>query len=355
MAIKQKLGDLLVRDGLITESDLRTMLAQQRQHGGRLGEHLVRVNLCTEEQIAQALARQLNIPFNDMSDPPAPALSKLIPHEKATKFQALAMGNNPFASRLPVAFGDPTDLKATMEIEKVVGRPIQILSGPALLVRRAIEAAYNSIDLRDEGTSEFQVTDVRGGARSGGGRRRAERERHRAHRGGAGGAAGGDSAAHRARRGAGRFRRRGAADGVGDGGPAHRARVLHARGADEEAPVLNFEARAAGADFAGARILEAETFGSGQIDHRAVEERRAGAIDRDAHCPRVDDRVFGARFFHEIEIVGEAVAPAGDDGDAQQPALDVGLRGASLDCFDGALRDGQRLSLRHSQRLQFLV
>ena len=155
MAIKQKLGDLLVRDGLITESDLRTMLAQQRQHGGRLGEHLVRVNLCTEEQIAQALARQLNIPFNDMSDPPAPALSKLIPHEKATKFQALAMGNNPFASRLPVAFG-----------EKVVGRPIQILSGPALLVRRAIEAAYNSIDLRDEGTSEFQVTDVRGGARS---------------------------------------------------------------------------------------------------------------------------------------------------------------------------------------------
>ncbi|MCA1828324.1 MAG: hypothetical protein ABR567_19720 [Myxococcales bacterium] len=166
MAIKQRLGDLLVKDGLITEADLRTMLAQQRQHGGRLGEHLVRVNLCSEEQIAQALARQLNIPFNDMTDPPAPALSKLIPHDKATKFQALAMGNNPFAARLPVAFGDPTDMKATMEIEKIVGRPIQIQSGPALMVRRAIEAAYNSIDLRDEGTSEFQVTDVRGGARS---------------------------------------------------------------------------------------------------------------------------------------------------------------------------------------------
>lgn len=166
MPIKQKLGDLLVKDGLITESDLRTMLAQQRQHGGRLGEHLVRVNLCNEEQIAQALARQLAIPYNDMSEPPAPALAKLIPHEKATHFQALAMGNNPYAKRLPVVFGDPTDMKATMEIEKIVGRPIQVQSGPALLVRRAIEAAYNSIDLRDEGTSEFQVTDVRGGARS---------------------------------------------------------------------------------------------------------------------------------------------------------------------------------------------
>src|SRR5436305_413633 len=98
MAIKQKLGDLLVRDGLITEADLRTMLAQQRQHGGRIGEHLIRVNLCSEEQIAQALARQLNIPFNDMSEQPAPALSKLMPHDKASKFQALPMGNNPFAA-----------------------------------------------------------------------------------------------------------------------------------------------------------------------------------------------------------------------------------------------------------------
>src|SRR5438477_4934086 len=98
MAInKQKLGDLLVQDGLIKESDLRTMLAQQRQHGGRLGEHLVRVNLCTEEQIAQALARQMNIPFTDLSEAPAPAMTKLIPREKAVKLQALALGMNPFA------------------------------------------------------------------------------------------------------------------------------------------------------------------------------------------------------------------------------------------------------------------
>jgi hypothetical protein len=67
---------------------------------------------------------------------------------------------------MPVAFADPTDVKATIEIEKIVGRPILAQVAPALLLRRAIEAAYFSIDLRDEGTSEFQVTDVRGGARS---------------------------------------------------------------------------------------------------------------------------------------------------------------------------------------------
>jgi type II secretion system (T2SS) protein E len=166
MANKLRLGDLLVKDGLIRESDLRTMLAQQKQHGGRLGEHLVRVNLCTEEQIAHALARQLAVPFNDLTDPPAPAVSKIIPKDKAFKYQALAMGQNPFAPRLPVAFADPTDVKATMEVEKAVGRPIQVQCAPALLLRRAIESAYLSLDLRDEGTSEFQVTGLGGQVRS---------------------------------------------------------------------------------------------------------------------------------------------------------------------------------------------
>jgi len=163
---KLRLGDLLVKDGLIKESDLRTMLAQQKQHGGRLGEHLIRVNLCTEEQIAQALARQLSMPFTDLTDPPPPAMSKLIPRDKAMKLQILAVGNNPFATRVGVAFGDPLDTKTIMEAEKVVGRPIQPHVAPALALRRAIEAAYLSVDLRDEGTSEFQITDVRGGARS---------------------------------------------------------------------------------------------------------------------------------------------------------------------------------------------
>src|SRR3954471_4490481 len=162
MAIKMKLGDLLVKDGLIRDSDLRTMLAQQKQHGGRLGEHLIRVGLCTEEQIAQALARQLNIPFNDLSDAPPPPVVNLLARDKAMKYQALAMGMNPFAQRLPVAFADPTDVKSTMEVEKAVGRPIQVQAAPALLLRRAIESAYTSIDLRDEGTSEFQVTGVGG-------------------------------------------------------------------------------------------------------------------------------------------------------------------------------------------------
>jgi hypothetical protein len=162
MAIKPRLGDLLVKDGLITESDLRTMLAQQKQHGGKLGEHLVRVNLCTEAQIAQALARQMGMPFNDLSEMPPPAIAKIIPRQLAERLQVLAVGNDPFAKRLPVVIADPTNAKMLIEVERAVGRPLSPQVAPALALRRAIENAYYSLDLRDEGTSEFQITGLGG-------------------------------------------------------------------------------------------------------------------------------------------------------------------------------------------------
>jgi hypothetical protein len=162
MAIKPRLGDLLVKDGLITESDLRTMLAQQKQHGGKLGEHLVRVNLCTEAQIAQALARQMGMPFNDLSEMPPPAIAKIIPRDVAVRLQVLAVGTDPFAKRLPVVIADPTNARILIEVERVVGRSLTPQVAPALALRRAIENAYYSLDLRDEGTSEFQITGLGG-------------------------------------------------------------------------------------------------------------------------------------------------------------------------------------------------
>src|SRR5260370_11106150 len=141
MPPKLRLGDLLVRDGLISESDLRTMLAQQKQHGGRLGEPLIHVTRCTEEQIAQALARQLSLPFNDLSAPPPPSMTRLIPRDAAVRLQALAWGRDPFARRLPVVFADPTDAEGMIEVGKIVNPPIAPQVASALQLRRGSGAA----------------------------------------------------------------------------------------------------------------------------------------------------------------------------------------------------------------------
>ena len=162
MANKIRLGDLLVRAGLIKESDLRVVLAQQKQHGGRLGEHLVRVGLVTEEQIAHALAQQLGLVYNDLSRPPTAAVVSLLPEKVAARLQALAVGYDPRTQVLSVAVSDPLDEEAVAEIARLTGKNVVAQVTPAIVLRRAIEHAYFGVEIRDEGTSEFQLMDIHG-------------------------------------------------------------------------------------------------------------------------------------------------------------------------------------------------
>ena len=164
MGNKIRLGDLLVRAGLITDSDLRVVLAQQKQHGGRLGEHLVRVNLCSEEQIARALAQQLGLVYNDLARQPSPAITSLIPEKVAARLQALAVGYDPRTQQLSVAFSDPLDEEAIEEIARITGKAIAPQVTPANPLRRAIEHAYFGVEVRDEGTKEFELVDIHGRA-----------------------------------------------------------------------------------------------------------------------------------------------------------------------------------------------
>ncbi len=156
------MGDLLLRAGLISDSDLRVALAQQKQHGGKLGEHLVRVNLLTEETLARALAQQLGLQYTDLSQPPPPAIAQLLPEKVAAKLQALPTSFDPRTGVLTVAVSDPLDDEAMDEVARFTGKQIVAQVTPANVLRRAIEHSYFGVDLKDEGTSEFQLVDIHG-------------------------------------------------------------------------------------------------------------------------------------------------------------------------------------------------
>jgi Type II secretion system (T2SS), protein E, N-terminal domain len=57
-----RLGDLLVKAKVVSESQLKAALAEQQKWGGRLGEILVRMSLVTEDMLVKALSKQLNVP-----------------------------------------------------------------------------------------------------------------------------------------------------------------------------------------------------------------------------------------------------------------------------------------------------
>src|SRR5207302_11237508 len=87
-----KIGDLLVKAGVITELQLRAALAEQGQWGGKLGDILVRMEFLTEEILVRALSKQTGIPRADLTgDPDRPSLA-LIPAEVAEEFGLVPIG-----------------------------------------------------------------------------------------------------------------------------------------------------------------------------------------------------------------------------------------------------------------------
>ena len=59
---KIRIGDALVRDGIITEEQLKKALEMQKGSGRKLGETLIDAGMVTEEKVAEMLSRQLGSP-----------------------------------------------------------------------------------------------------------------------------------------------------------------------------------------------------------------------------------------------------------------------------------------------------
>ena len=87
-----KLGEILVRENLISPQHLRQALDYQREHGGRLGYNLVKLGLVSDDTITAVLSRQYGIPsvnlelFN-IDD----SVLRLIPQEVAQKYSVLPL------------------------------------------------------------------------------------------------------------------------------------------------------------------------------------------------------------------------------------------------------------------------
>ncbi|MFH0801950.1 MAG: hypothetical protein V2A78_06125, partial [bacterium] len=61
-----KLGEILIKEGIITQSQLDEVIKVQAKQGGRLGELLLKMGVVTEEDIVIALGKQLNLPYVSM-------------------------------------------------------------------------------------------------------------------------------------------------------------------------------------------------------------------------------------------------------------------------------------------------
>ena len=94
LKLKQRLGDLLVGENIITDDQLGIALKEQRSSGRKLGATLIHLGFITEEQLLNFLSQQLEIPFLDITALSIDSQTVLkLPEVHARRHRALA-GNN---------------------------------------------------------------------------------------------------------------------------------------------------------------------------------------------------------------------------------------------------------------------
>src|SRR2546430_16528194 len=81
-----RIGDLLVKAGVITDLQLKAALAEQSQWGGKLGDILVRMEFRTEEVLVRALSKQTGIGRADLTGEGDKVALSLVPAAVAEEF-----------------------------------------------------------------------------------------------------------------------------------------------------------------------------------------------------------------------------------------------------------------------------
>src|ERR1700716_2080933 len=108
-----KIGDLLVKAGVITDLQLKAALSEQQSWGGKLGDILVRMEFLTEEVLVRALSKQTGIPRADLNDEPGRDALKLVPSEVAEELGVIPVEYQPDGRLLVMAMSDPMNLGVT--------------------------------------------------------------------------------------------------------------------------------------------------------------------------------------------------------------------------------------------------
>ena len=145
------LGRLFVEAGLLSDSQVDTVLNESSQTGERIGEIAVRRGMLSEEDLARTLARQWNLSYVDRASIffDAGALARLS-REDAQRLEA--MPTRVQDGRVVVAVAEPTEARL-QALREVIGEDTVMVVVP----RAALAAALSSELLSSRTASESRA------------------------------------------------------------------------------------------------------------------------------------------------------------------------------------------------------
>lgn len=154
--MKMRLGDILVKDGIITEEQLKKALDLQKGTGQKLGAVLIVQGWLTDEQLFTVLEEQYQIPYLDINniyiDGKVP---KLISESLARKHMAIPIKLE--KNKLTVAMVDPLDMIAKDDIRIITGLELEVVISAQADIARAINRFYDATERAERAVEDFKT------------------------------------------------------------------------------------------------------------------------------------------------------------------------------------------------------
>lgn len=151
--MSSKLGEILVRENLVTPQQLREALDYQRTSGGRLGANLVKLGIISDDVITAVLSRQYGVPSINLDlFHIEHEVIKLISQDVALKYTVLPISK--VGATLTLAMADPTNVAAMDDIKFMTGLNVEPVIASEASIQMSIGKYYS-------GSTQIDIFDVK--------------------------------------------------------------------------------------------------------------------------------------------------------------------------------------------------
>jgi type IV pilus assembly protein PilB len=164
---RRRLGDLLIEAGLISETQLKAALNEQRKWGGRLGRTVVELGFVTETAIGLVLARQLELPSIDLDTTELPSSAPTwLRLDLCERYGVFPLELNAGARAISIATSDPTNVEHLQALEFATNLKVLPTVATASAIERAIRKYYfgETVDAPPSAPRRETVTTPKEGA-----------------------------------------------------------------------------------------------------------------------------------------------------------------------------------------------
>ena len=143
--MEDRLGELLLRESIITAEQLKRASEEQSKEGGRLGNWLIKLGMIDEKDLLNFLSRQYQVPSIDLDDFEIDQeVVNLLTEDVANKHLVIPVHRA--GASLVAAMVDPSNIFAIDDIKFLTGYNVDVVVASEEQIRRAIEKYYQTTD-----------------------------------------------------------------------------------------------------------------------------------------------------------------------------------------------------------------